>query len=57
MKITFKETNAALTYEINGDININPKFVDEFGIIEGTNLNPVGFVFDPKGNIGVEVKK
>jgi len=51
MRITFKkDNNGIMTYYENGDININPKFVVEFGYIESiTELEPKEFVFDGKG--------
>lgn len=55
-KITFKESNAAITYNNYGDININPKYVNKFGYIEISIddngeiiLNPLDFIFDCKG--------
>ncbi|KKL89886.1 hypothetical protein LCGC14_1910200 [marine sediment metagenome] len=58
MKLTFKENNAAVTYEVNGDINISPAFIAEFGYIEGTNLTPKDFTFDCKSSgIGINLKK
>ena len=57
MKITFKETNSALTCENNGDINISPKFIAKFGYIEGIDLSPKEFTFDGKGSgIGLNIK-
>ncbi len=57
MKITFNDTNAAITHKINGDINISPKFIKIFGIIEGTYMQPSGFVFDGKGEaVGIKIE-
>ena len=63
--ITFKENNSALTYQNNGDININPKFVKEFGNIViyidnngDIKLDPQDFVFDCKfEGIAIKIKE
>ena len=57
MKITFKENDACFTYESNGDININPKTIAEFGYIEGIDMVANGFAFDGKGvKMGINIK-
>lgn len=56
MKITFKNNNAPITYEVNGDINISPQFINEFGYIDGTDMRPISFDFEGSSN-GIHIKE
>ncbi|KKL58624.1 hypothetical protein LCGC14_2223510 [marine sediment metagenome] len=56
MKITFKNKNAPITYEVNGDINISPQFINEFGYIDGTDMRPISFDFEGSSN-GIHIKE